>query len=115
MQRQMGQVLNALGRYSESQSAFEKVLRIDPTDSGARQFLASIYATQGLMNKSDQANAQYLKWRDDPLVDVIAQRFYAAHPEWTDERIGWHIHSVSSAVRPVSGGKQAAKVEKQPQ
>ncbi|MCI0390624.1 MAG: hypothetical protein MOB07_17905 [Acidobacteria bacterium] len=32
---------------------------------------------------------------------MIAARFFAAHPEWADERIGTHIHEIRSAQRPI--------------
>ena len=44
----------------------------------------------------------------DPLADKIAIRFFTAHPEWTDERVGAHSHGAASSLRPTLTGHFAA-------
>jgi predicted Zn-dependent protease len=82
VQRQLGQTLYSLGRLDEARSALETVVAIEPQDAGAYQMLAPIYASQGRNEDAGRARAQYLQWRDDPLANPIAAKFYAAHPEW---------------------------------
>jgi Flp pilus assembly protein TadD len=106
--RQLGQTLYALGRVAEARQAFEAVLAVDPTDFGAYQFLSPIYQSEGLMDKAATARSLFLEWRDDPLASVIASRFYAAHPQWADERVLAHTHDRDSAPRPVLRGQLAA-------
>jgi len=106
--RQLGQTLFALGSFGEAGAAFEGVVAIDPTDAGAYQFLDSIYASQGRKVDADRAHSLYLLWRDDPRADGVAARFFAAHPEWVDERIGAHTHGNNSPRRPVIAGAFAA-------
>ncbi len=108
VQRQLGQTLYAIGRLAEARAAFEAVAGIDPTDAGAYQYLAPIYAGEGRKAEADRARALYLEWRDDPLADGVAARFFAAHPEWAEERTGPHVHSKDSARRAVLTGKFAA-------
>jgi Flp pilus assembly protein TadD len=106
--RQLAQTLYSLNRTAEAGSVFETVLRIDPTDAGAYQFLAPIYASAGLKTEADKARSLYLLWRDDPLASTIATRFFAAHPQWADERVLAHTHDGDSPARPVLSGFLAA-------
>lgn len=106
--RQLGQTLYVLGRIAEARGAFEEVLAVDPTDSGAYQFLAPIYQSLGLADKAETARGLYLQWRDDPLASNIASRFFAAHPQWADERVLAHTHDGDSPLRPVLSGQLAA-------
>ncbi|MGH9846782.1 MAG: tetratricopeptide repeat protein, partial [Blastocatellia bacterium] len=108
VQRQSAQTLYSLGRLKESRSAFESVLTIDPTDFAAYQFLAPLYASLGLQTESERAHSLYLQWRDDPRADVVAARFFAAHPEWADARIPSRVIDQNAARRPVLTGQQAS-------
>lgn len=101
VQRQLGQVLFLLGNSSEAASAFKKVLRIDPTDWLAWQLLIPVYSGLGQKEEAKTANRFYLTWRDDPQVESITARFYAAHPQWAEERPTVHVHGIHSAQRSV--------------
>ncbi|MGH9769586.1 MAG: tetratricopeptide repeat protein [Blastocatellia bacterium] len=107
-QRSLGQTLLATGRVAEARVAFESVIAIDPTDFGAWQFLTSIYTSENRKAEAERAQSLYLQWREDPRAHDIALRFFAAHPQWADERIGAHAHGQHSARRPVVIGAQAA-------
>ncbi len=106
--RQLGQTLYALGRIAEARVAFEAIINVDPTDFGAYQFLSPIYQSEGQTEKADYARGRYLQWRDDPIASSIAARFFAAHPQWADERILAHTHDGDSPPRPVLTGSLAA-------
>lgn len=106
--RQLGQTLYALGRIAEAKRAFEAIVEVDPTDFAAYQFLSPIYQSEGLREKAIYAQYLFLQWRDDPLASPIAARFFAAHPQWTDERVLAHTHDGDSPPRPVLSGLLAA-------
>ena len=108
VQRQLGQTLYSLGRMAEARVAFEAVLAIDPTDAGAYQFLSTIYRSEKRQTEADRARALYLLWRDDPLADPIAARFFETHPEWADERVWAHVHGHGSPARPTLTGRFAS-------
>ena len=108
VQRQLGQTLYLLGRMPEARAAFEAILVVDPNDTGAYQFLASIYAGEGRSEDAARAHSLYLLWRDDPLADSVAARFFAANPQWADERVWSHAHASASAARPTLTGHLAA-------
>ncbi|MGH9839558.1 MAG: tetratricopeptide repeat protein [Blastocatellia bacterium] len=108
VQRQLAHTLWSLGRLAEARTALEAVLKIDPTDFAAYQFLAPLHLSERRKAEAERANALYLLWRDDPRADAIAARFYAAHPEWADERIGSHTHDQHSSRRPVLIGQHAS-------
>lgn len=108
VQRQLGQTLYRLGRLEEARQAFLAVNRIDPTDAGAYQFLSPLFASIGFTDESEKAQRNYLLWRDDPLADVVANRFYTAHPEWSDARTPGKIYSWDSPLRPTITGPDAA-------
>lgn len=106
--RQLGQTLYALGRIAEARNAFEAIIAVDPTDFGAYQFLSPIYQSEGNSEKAEYARSLFLQWRDDPTASSIAARFFAAHPQWADERILAHTHDGDSPPRPVLSGLLAA-------
>lgn len=108
VQRQYAQTLYSQGRLAEARAGFEAVTGIDPTDFLAWQFLTPLYASEGRVKDSDRAHALYFEWREDPQAESIAARFFAAHPQWADERIGPHTHDQHSASRPVLVGQHAA-------
>ena len=103
VQRQLGQTLYSQGYIPAARTAFEALLRIDPNDAGAYQFLAPIYLTES-PKEAARVNQLYLLWRDDPLADVFANRFFEAHPEWAEERIAAHAHGDNSKPRPTLTG-----------
>jgi tetratricopeptide (TPR) repeat protein len=108
VQRQYGQTLYRLGKFDRARSAFLRVNIIDPTDAGAFQYLSPLFTQAGLSDEAKAANKNYLLWRDDPLSDVIANKFYTAHPEWSDVRIPGRIYSDNSPKRPTITGGNAA-------
>src|SRR5262245_3363359 len=107
VQRQFAQTLYSLGDLGGSRSAFEAVVGLDPTDFLSWQFLTPLYAAAGRKADSERAHALYLKWREDPLAEGIAARFFAAHPQWADERVLSHTHAQDSPRRPVLIGLHA--------
>jgi tetratricopeptide (TPR) repeat protein len=108
VQRQLGQTLYTLGRLVEARRALESVLALDPTDANAYQLLSPIYASEGRQEAAARAHSLYLEWRDDPRADGVAAHFFAAHPEWADERVGSHIHGNGSPRRQILTGLFAA-------
>ena len=106
--RQLGQTLYVLGRIDEARVAFESIIAVDPTDFGAYQFLSPIYKHLGQTEKANNTRFLFLQWRDDPTASIIASRFFAANPQWADERVLAHTHDGDSPHRPVVSGLQAA-------
>jgi Flp pilus assembly protein TadD len=101
VQRQLAHTLYTLGQLADARSAFETILKLDPTDAGAYQFLIPLHLSAGMKAESERAQTKYLLWRDDPRADGIAARFFAGRPEWADERIGAHVHELRSSRRPI--------------
>jgi Flp pilus assembly protein TadD len=110
VQRQLGQTFYSLGRLDEALVALEAVIAIEPQDASAYQLLAPIYAIKGRKAEADLARTLYLQWRDDPLANPIAARFFAAHPEWAEERVTSHTHGLDSAHRATLTGALANPV-----
>lgn len=106
--RQLGQTLYLLGDIKGARAAFESIVSIDPNDAGAYQFLSPIYASEGRKDEAARAQQLYLLWRDDPLADAVAARFFAANPQWAEERVWSHVHAGDSPLRPTLTGHLAA-------
>jgi Flp pilus assembly protein TadD len=109
--RELGATLYALGRLDEARNAFGNVRDLDPTDAGAYQFLAPLYQGLGRRDEAAYAREKYLQWREDPLADSLAARFFARQPAWADERVAAHTHGANAAPRPTLTGAQAAPVK----
>lgn len=112
LQRNLGHTLYGLGKLSEAQAALEQVLSIDPNDANAYQLLASIYESQGQKEKSKKAQDLYLQWRQDPMADRVASKFYTNNPQWSEEKINYHIHSKGVGHRPVLTREKASPIDK---
>ena len=110
--RQLANTFYSLRDLSNSQLALEQILKIDPTDPASYQLLSTIYQHQGQIEKAQKAQELYLQWRQDPMADAKATKFFASHREWTEERINYHEHSSTAAPRPVLIGQQANPVNK---
>ena len=108
VQRHWAQTNYSLGNFIAARLSFENIVKIDPTDFAAYQFLSPLYSSEGRKTEAERANELYLQWREDPRADGVGSRFFAAHPEWADERIGAHIHEIRSSYRPVLTGQHAA-------
>ncbi|HKV37819.1 MAG TPA: tetratricopeptide repeat protein [Blastocatellia bacterium] len=108
VQRQLGETLFQMGESERARSAFEAVISVDPQDAGAYQYLASIYSALGREADSKRAMSLYRQWRDDPMALSVANRFYMAHPEWSDERIPSHVHGEGGPGRAVAAGTIAS-------
>jgi Flp pilus assembly protein TadD len=106
--RQLGQTLYLLGDMGGARAAFESVVSIDPNDAGAYQFLSPVYAGEGRREESARAQGLYLLWRDDPLADAVSARFFAANPQWAEERVWSHVHADDSPRRPTLTGHLAS-------
>ena len=106
--RQLGQTLYLLGDIGGARAAFESIVAIDPNDAGAYQFLSPVYASQGRRDEATRAQKLYLLWRDDPLADAVAARFFSANPQWAEERVWSHVHAGDSPSRPTLTGHLAA-------
>jgi Flp pilus assembly protein TadD len=111
VQRELGATLYVLDRIDGATTAFEAVIAIDPTDFPAYQSLAPLYSAAGRLAEAEQARALFQQWRDDPLAARVGSRFFALNPQWADERIPAHTHSLSSTDRPVLTGKRAAPID----
>lgn len=106
--RQLGQTVYGLGRIGDARQAFEAVRAIDPNDTGAYQFLAPIYFSEGRQADGERARALYLLWRDDPLADAVGTQFFLSQPQWADERVSHHAHGDDAPARPTLTGMLAA-------
>lgn len=111
IRRQLGLTQFGLKKVSEARKSFEAVIEIDPTDAGAWQFLEPIYASEGDIKKSETAKRNYLLWRDDPLAETVATRFFNLNPNWLELRNPVHFYGLDSSLRPVATGHFAAPAE----
>lgn len=109
--RQLGQTLYSLGNLPGAQQALETLLAIDPNDAGAYRLLAPIYESQGFKAQAAKTTELYLQFRDDPRAEGVAASFFAAHPEWREERTNQHVHLSQTTLRPVLTGQQAAPID----
>lgn len=110
--RQLGHTFYSLGDLAQAQPALERVLAIDPDDANSYQLLASIYESLGENEKAKNALNLYLMWRQDPIADNVAAKFFKNNSQWAEERVNYHIHSIGEGKRPVLTGHQASPVDK---
>lgn len=106
--RQLGLTQYGMLKIGAAQKSFEMIVGIDPTDANAWQNLEPIYASLGNSEKSETAKRNYLLWRDDPLAETVAARFFNLNPNWGELRNPVHFYGVDSPLRPVAVGRYAA-------
>jgi tetratricopeptide (TPR) repeat protein len=93
--QQLGELCKIKHDYKGALDCYEKILQIDPEDSGAHYNLMLIYRKQGRVDDARREARVFADLKDDPAALSLANQFLRKHPEMSNESVYWHVHDLS--------------------
>lgn len=95
--QQLGELSKIKHDLQTARDCYEKILQIDPEDSGSHYNLMLVYRKLGL-NEQARAEAKIFQdLKDDPGALPIASEFLRRHPEMKGESVPFHVHDLRGA------------------
>lgn len=99
--QQMGELMKIKHDYQAAREYYERILAIDPEDTGAHYNMMLIYRKLG-MNKEAQYHARiFADLKDDPSALHIAADFLRRHAEMKAESVPFHVHDLDASPPPL--------------
>jgi tetratricopeptide (TPR) repeat protein len=97
--QQLGELSKIKRDLEGAREAYERILRIDPEDSGSHYNLMLIYRKLGLNDEARQEAKIFADLKDDPGALPVASEFLRRHPEMKGESVPWHVHDLNRPHR----------------
>jgi lipoprotein NlpI len=93
--QQLGELCKIKRDYDAALDCFQKILAIDPEDTGAHYNLMLIYRKVGRTDDAKREAKIFADLKDDPGALSLANQFLHKHPEMSNESVYWHVHDLS--------------------
>ncbi|MDT5270873.1 MAG: hypothetical protein QOH49_3059 [Acidobacteriota bacterium] len=94
---QLGELSKIKRDFDTARDCYERILKIDPEDSGSHYNLMLVYRKLG-MNEQARAEAKIFQdLKDDPGALPVASEFLRRHPEMRGESVPFHVHDLRGA------------------
>ncbi|HYX30795.1 MAG TPA: tetratricopeptide repeat protein [Pyrinomonadaceae bacterium] len=93
--QQLGELCKIKRDYNGALDCFQKILAIDPEDTGAHYNLMLIYRKLGRTDDAKREAKIFADLKDDPGALSLANQFLHKHPEMSNESVYWHVHDLS--------------------
>jgi tetratricopeptide (TPR) repeat protein len=104
--QQLGELSKIKRDFQTARDCFERILQIDPEDSGSHYNLMLVYRKLG-MNEQARAEAKIFQdLKDDPGALPIASEFLRRHPEMKVESVPFHVHDLTRGAAEVAGSEE---------
>lgn len=107
--QQLGEVCKIKRDFKGARECYERVLAIDPEDTGAHYNLMLVFRKLGMAEDAKRHAKIFADQKDDPSASPLANEFLRRHPEMSHESVPWHVHTLSerktgAAPSPASAG-----------
>ena len=93
--QKLGELCKIKRDYEGALDCFQKILAIDPEDTGAHYNLMLIYRKVGRTDDAKREAKIFADLKDDPGALALANQFLHKHPEMSNESVYWHVHELS--------------------
>jgi tetratricopeptide (TPR) repeat protein len=93
--QKLGELCKIKRDYEGALDCFQKILAIDPEDTGAHYNLMLIYRKVGRADDARREAKIFADLKDDPGALALANQFLHKHPEMSNESVYWHVHDLS--------------------
>ena len=93
--QKLGELCKIKRDYEGALDCFQKILAIDPEDTGAHYNLMLIYRKVGRTDDAKREAKIFADLKDDPGALALANQFLHKHPEMSNESVYWHVHDLS--------------------
>ncbi len=95
--QQLGELCKIKRDYAGALECFQKILAIDPEDTGAHYNLMLVYRKLGRTDEAKREAKIFADLKDDPGALSLANQFLHKHPEMSNESVYWHVHDLALA------------------
>jgi tetratricopeptide (TPR) repeat protein len=92
--QQLGELCKIKRDLAGGREIYERILQIDPEDTGAHYNLMLIYRKLGLTAESKREAQIFADQKDDPSALPLANDFLRHHREMSNESVFWHTHEL---------------------
>ncbi len=92
--QQLGELSKIKRDLATARDCYERILQIDPEDSGSHYNLMLVYRKLGMNDEARREAKIFADLKDDPAALPIAAEFLRRHPEMKGESVPWHVHSL---------------------
>ena len=93
--QQLGELCKIKRDYQGAMECYDKILAIDPEDTGAHYNLMLVYRKLGKTEDARREAKIFADLKDDPGALSLANQFLRKHPEMSNESVYWHVHDLS--------------------
>jgi Flp pilus assembly protein TadD len=108
--QQLGELCKIKRDFKGARECYEKVLAIDPEDTGAHYNLMLVYRKLGMTEEAKREAKIFADQKDDPAALPLANEFLRKRPEMSNESVPWHVHSLSERKASAAAATKAAAV-----
>ncbi len=95
--QQLGEICKIKRDYVGAQNCYEKILSIDPEDTGAHYNLMLVFRKLGLNDEAGREAKIFADLKDDPAALPVANEFLRLHREMSNESVPFHVHSLDGS------------------
>jgi Tfp pilus assembly protein PilF len=104
--QQLGELSKIKRDFDTARDCYERILKIDPEDSGSHYNLMLVYRKLG-MNEQARAEAKIFQdLKDDPGALPVASEFLRRHPEMKGESVPFHVHDLTRGAGEMAGTEE---------
>jgi tetratricopeptide (TPR) repeat protein len=93
--QQLGELCKIKRDYEGALDCYNKILAIDPEDTGGHYNLMLIYRKLGRTDDAKREAKIFADLKDDPGALALANQFLRKHPEMSNESVYWHVHDLA--------------------
>ncbi len=94
--QQLGELCKIKRDFVGARDSYERILQIDPEDTGAHYNLMLVYRKLGMIAESKREAQIFADQKDDPSALPLANEFLRHHREMSNESVFWHIHDLDA-------------------
>ncbi len=92
--QQLGELCKIKRDYPGALDSYQRILQIDPEDTGAHYNLMLIYRKLGKNEEARNESKIFADLKEDPSALPLANQFLRKHPEMSNESVFWHLHDL---------------------
>jgi Tfp pilus assembly protein PilF len=100
--QQLGELSKIKRDFAGAREAYERILQIDPEDSGAHYNLMLVYRKLGMKDEARAEAKIFADLKDDPGALPVASEFLRRHPEMKGESVPWHVHDLARGHKEIA-------------
>jgi Tfp pilus assembly protein PilF len=103
---QLGELSKIKRDFQTARECYERILQIDPEDTGSHYNLMLVYRKLGMNNEARAEAKVFQDLKDDPGALPVASEFLRRHPEMKGESVPFHVHDLSKGAGELASSEE---------